>query len=459
MAGSSSDRNVTRRVALALLGGGVAGGAALGLSRRDMLSFLRRDAETDDAFRVMRRPYPSEPGREVSALGFGCGAKLPVKNRDKRCIDEELATELMDFAVRHGVNYFDTGYNYHEGESERFLGRVLPRYPRESILLADKMPTWLVKKPEDAPRIFEEQLRKCRVEYFDNYLLHSVNKLGEYERVYHQMGVLDYLKEQKAKGRIRHLGFSFHGTGETLLRVLKDYSWEMVQVMINALENRWNPDSLKVMKILAERNVPIFIMQPLAGGRAASLNKEAQRILSREGGGMSAAEWGFRYAMSFPNVLTVLSGMSRMEWVVENIRTLSAGRFRPFDAHDREVYGRVVDAYMKYKTIPCTSCRYCVPCPYGVAIPEIFAWWNAFAGAGRLPTREGANDSQKLRREFLASYSNAVRPGCGPEKCIGCRKCLVACPQWTFRIPDEIRKIDQALASIRADYVKKGGRL
>ena len=453
--------SLSRKSFMRMAACGAIAGCGLGtwLNRKELLAYLREDEDELDGFRVMRRPFPPEPGREISALGFGCGSKLAIRNRDKRCIDEELTVALMDYAVRHGVNYFDTAWTYHEGESERFLGRALKRYPRESFMLADKMPTWHVKTAEDAPRFFEEQLKRCQVDHFDNYFLHNLRGEDEYRHVYLKLGVLDYLKRQLDKGRIRHLSVSFHGTSDFLKRLLDDYPWATALIMINGLENRWNPDSLKLSEILAERKIPILVMEPLAGGRAAGLNVTAREILAGTGKGMSPAEWGFRYALSFPGVLSVLSGMSRMDWVKENVRTFSAERFRPLDAEERRVYARAVDAYVSCKTVPCTTCRYCVPCPYGVAIPEIFTWWNSFAGAGRLPAAEGPNDSQALRREFLASYSRAVAPGCGPEKCIRCKKCLQACPQWVFKIPDEMQKIDKALAKVKDDYVAKGGKL
>jgi len=445
-------------MALGLLGLGAAGSAAYGLSRGRLLGFLRADRETPDDFRVIRRPYPPEPGREVSVLGYG-GIRLPILNRQETQIDEELGLELVDYAYRHGVNYFDTGWVYHKGEGEKFFGRALRRYPRESFLLADKMPTWLLKKAEDAPVFFEEQLRRCQVGFFDNYLLHSLNKPDEYRRVYKEWKVLDYLKEQKARGRIRHLGFSFHGQSPLLKEVLDDYPWEMCVITLNALDQRWSDDSKRQIEMLQERNVPIFVMEPLAGGRCASLNPAARQILEKAEPGTTPAEWAFRWTLSQKGVQCLMSGMGRLHWLRENVRTLSADRFRPMTDAERTTYGRAIDAYMRFKTIPCTGCRYCEPCPYGVSIPEIFSWWNSIAGLGRLPTTEGENASQSLRRAFLASYAHEVPVGCGPEKCIRCRKCKVACPQWTFDIPTEMVKIDEAIARVRADYVAQGGRL
>jgi len=407
---------------------------------------------------VARRPFPADSGREISVLGYG-GIRLPIKNRRKNEIDDELGFALFDYAHRHGVNLFDTGWVYHEGEGEKFFGRAFKRFPRDSFVLSDKMPTWLVKKPEDAKTFFEGQLARCQVSHFDHYLLHSLNNPEEYRRVYKTFKVLDYLKEMKAQGKIRNLGFSFHGKAPLLKEVLDDYQFTHCLIVLNALDMRWNAELPNLIAILQERKIPIFVMEPLGGGRCAALNPAARKVLEAHHPGVSPAEWAFRWALSTKGVQCVLSGMGRMHWLKENIRTMSAERFRPMDDAERVVYDKAIDAFVKYKSIPCTACRYCMPCPYGVEIPEIFSWWNSFAGLGRLPSDQGPNDSQSLRREFLAAYSHAVGPGCGPEKCIGCKKCKVACPQWTFSIPDEMRTIDATLAKVRTDYVSKGGRL
>ena len=440
---------LTRRTVLAALGAGAVGGALYGLSRTKLLDFLRADAADPEDLQVVRRPFAPEPGREVSVLGYG-GIRLPIRNRDNTQIDEELGFELFDYAYRHGVNYFDTAWVYHGGNGEGFFGRALKRYPRASFMLTDKMPTWVVKSRADAERTFEEQLKRCQVDFFDNYLLHSINNPNEYRRVYRDWKVLDYLKAQKEKGRIRHLGFSYHGKSEFLKTVLDEYPWELCIITLNALACTAGSDLAKQIALLQERNIPIFVMEPLGGGRCASLNPAARQILSTHAPGVSPAAWAFRWALSQKGVQCLLSGMGRMDWLRENVRTLSTGRFRPMDDAERAVYDQAIAAYRKYKTVPCTGCRYCEPCPYGVAIPDIFTWWNSFAGAGRLPAKEGPNASPALRREFLASYSHAIPAGCGPEKCVKCRKCKVACPQWTFDIPTEMRKIDKALAEIRS---------
>ena len=326
-------------------------------------------------------------------------------------------------------------------------------------MLCNKMPPVPVRSVGDGARIFVEQLKRCQVDYFDTYLLHSVCEPTQYQFVYKELKTLDYLKSEKEKGRIRHLGFSFHGRSDFLERVLDDYPWELCLITVNAIFDRQVPDAARSIKLLQERHIPIFVMEPLGGGKCANLNEKAVRILTDAQGGSTPSEWAFRWALSHEGVQTVLSGMGRIAWLKENIRSLSAERFRPLTDEEKKTYALAIDAYMTYATVPCTGCRYCVPCPYGVQIPEIFAWWNSFAGAGRLPSDKGANDSQELRHEFLVRYSHEIESGCGPEKCIRCRKCKVACPQWVFDIPTEMRKIDAALAKVRDDYVAKGGRM
>lgn len=450
---------MTRRQTLAFLTAGAAGlgGGLCGLSRAGVIRFLDRDAHDQAPLRVQRLPYPLEPGREISRLGFG-GIRLPILNRNDSEIDYELGQKLVDYAYRHGVNYFDTGWVYHHGKGEAFFGSALKKYPRGSFLLADKMPTWLVHSLAEAKSYFEEQLKRCQVEYFDNYLLHSINALDEFKNVYEKMGVLDYLKEEKARGRIRHLGFSFHGAVPTMEYLLDTYAWDFALIMLNVLE--WDEASERrpsgyragtLYRMLTAKKLPVFVMEPLGGGRVASLNGKARKVLEAADPERSLASWGMRFVASLPNVQTILSGMGKLDQVVDNVRTFS-GAFKPMTPPERETYGRALAEFHKYPTIPCTGCRYCVPCPYGVLIPETFAWYNALAGEGLLPADSGSNDAQALRRKFLVSYNNAIPPHARANHCIGCRKCLVACPQWTFRIPAEMERIEKLVAHVQARY-------
>lgn len=405
------------------------------------------------------RPLPSDGRTPIPLFGLGCAEKFPLRHAAPGD-SPKLPEELVDYALGHGVTWLDTGYGYHGGKSEPFLGRVLSRYPRGSFLLSTKLPTWLVKSRDDAKRIFAEQLERCKTDYFDFYMLHSVSKKEDFERVYVKLGVLDWLLSEKKAGRIRHLGFSYHGKSDYLDELLTAYPgiFEVCMLMLNRMEYTWNPDAPRLPAVAAKHGVGVLVMEPLAGGRAAKLGGEELAILRKLRPNDSAARWGLRFAASQPGVICVFSGVNRLEYIKENIETLSED-FKPLSAEELSAYDEAIALHMRNKSIPCTGCCYCVPCPYGVRIPEIFAWYNGWAQKGRIPADEGENDSQDLRRRFLASYNNAFRPKERADRCTGCRKCKVPCPQWTFSIPEEMTKITDLVAHVTSVYKAKGGTI
>ncbi len=437
-----------------MLGTALAAGACIGVGE------VLAEEVADDGVRVRTMPLPRDPSLRLPMLGFGCADRFPQKRgAGKHSVDYEHAGRLLDLAMSRGLNWFDTGYVYHKGESERFLGRALAKYPRESYILSDKMCTWQIKKFEDAPRMFEEQLKRCNVQYFDIYMMHSIGSETQFEDVYIKKGVLNYLREEKKKGRIRHLGLSFHGKSPFLDRLLAAHpDLEVCMVMLNAMEFRWNKDAAKLAETAARHNVAVLVMEPLAGGRAAGLRGKALEKLKSMHPDDSAAKWGLRFAASEKGVIALASGMNKEAHLLENVHTFSKD-FKPLSDEERKVYDEAISIYMKFKSIPCTGCRYCDPCPYGVSIPEIFAWYNEWAQADRLPADSGANDSQELRRRFLASYYNTFPPSARADRCLGCKKCLEACPQWTFRIPVEMGKITDLVAATARRYVEKGGKI
>ena len=435
----------------------VAGTAALvgSRTRADWLRFFDRDAVEPEDYHVIRRPFGSDPSRDISLFGCG-GVRLPVVRNNQNKIDRELAEKIFDYCYRHGVNFFDSGYVYHGGDSERFLGGFLSRYPRESFFFSDKMPTWHVKTLTDAKRMFAEQLERIApLDYFDVYMLHSLSNPKEYDRVYHKLGVLAYLEDMKAEGKIRHIGFSYHGKEDFIVELLEERKWAMTLIPFSAVE--WTGQ--KCRRILAAKKIPIFVMSPLGGARLAHLNQIARRHLEAYKPDLTPGEWGMRYAASFDGMQTILSGMARIEHAVENVRTFSRERFERLSEADIAVYNEAIGLYNKHKPIACTNCRYC-ECPYGVQIPEVFAWWNAFKGEGRVPTDDGGpNDSQKLRREFLVSYFSSIPPAARADRCTQCSECKKGCPQWVFSIPKEMDNIAKTIEHVREVYVSKGGRL
>lgn len=365
---------------------------------------------------------PFRTAREnISLLGFGT-MRLPVIDSDAHKIDVALTEQMLDEALKNGVNYFDTAWPYHFGNSETVVGNALSAYRRSSYYLADKMPIWAVQKPEDVAQIFEEQLKKCKVDYFDFYLLHNLSspKMPRIEA----MKAYDYLVRQKEEGRIRRLGFSFHDTPSALVKIVERYEWDFAQIQLNYLD--WELlDARGQYEILTQHGLPVAVMEPIRGGALAGLCPKALEILRTADPRRSPASWALRFAASLPNVYTVLSGMSAPDQLADNLRTFSP--FEPLTAEDRQTLDRAIDAYRKSSPIPCTACRYCMDCPNGVDIPNNFAIYNRW-----LTTKEPI--------DFISSYFVL-----GDEKrasqCVGCGVCKEKCPQ-KIDIPALMPKID-----------------
>ena len=362
----------------------------------------------------------------LSRLGFGT-MRLPLTAEG--AIDQQELQRMTDCAMESGVNYFDTAYPYHSGKSELAIGQALRKYPRESYRLADKYPGHQIASSYDPAAVFEEQLKKCGVEYFDYYLLHNV-----YENSYDvytdpKWGILDYFKKQKALGRIRHLGFSTHARPETLERFL-DFagdSMEFCQIQLNYLD--WTlQDARAKYELLTARNIPIWVMEPVRGGKLAALDAAHEARLKALRPAESAAGWAFRWLIGLPNVKVVLSGMSNLQQMRENIATFSQGE--PLNPQEEALLLELADD-MK-QALPCTRCRYCCDgCPAGLDIPMIIHAYNdyKFNGGMTVPMQFDAIPEDKK-----------------PSACIGCGACAAICPQG-IDIPTAMREF--------ADMLKK----
>lgn len=365
---------------------------------------------------------------KVSLLGFGC-MRLPKIDPEKSDIDKEKAQQMIDYAYEHGVNYFDTAYPYHEGKSELFIGEALKKYPRESYHLVSKMPVWLVEKPEDTLKYFEEQLKKCQTEYFDYYLCHALNH--DRLEIIKKNGIFDTLKKEKEAGRIKHLGFSFHGTIEMLEEIVKAFDWDFTQIQLNYYD--WDMQNAKrEYEILEENGLPVIVMEPVRGGALNTLCPEGIKMLKEADAEATPASWAIRFAASLPNVLTVLSGMTTMEHVKDNVHTMMD--FKPLTEGERELLFKVADVYKKSKTVPCTGCRYCMDCPAGVDIPAVFKVYNGYA-----VTEDKA--------QFLADY-DALGDSKQAHHCVACRKCCSQCPQ-SIDIPARMEEIKALAKKLR----------
>jgi predicted aldo/keto reductase-like oxidoreductase len=365
-----------------------------------------------------------------SLLGFGC-MRFPKVQPDKPDIDEELALKMIDEAYQSGVNYFDTAYPYHAKLSEKFVGKALKRYPRQSFYLATKMPGWEIKNVDDAKRIFNEQLENLQTDYFDYYLCHALSKKGF--EIYKEPGIMDFLYQMKKEGKIKHLGFSFHDTPEVLDEIIHTYEWDFVQLQLNYLD--WDfQDAKKQYEIVKDYGVPVIVMEPVRGGTLASLSEDAAKILKEAKPNKSIASWAIRYAASKEQVMVVLSGMSNLEQTRDNIQSLTD--FEPVDEKDQMIIDQALELFLKNRTIPCTNCKYCMPCPEGVNIPKIFKIYNQYA-------------INKHKRAFIHAYEN-LDDAEKANNCIACGICMQHCPQG-IEIPERMDEIQELYNQLKAE--------
>lgn len=366
--------------------------------------------------------YRSYKGTDCrpSLLGLGC-MRLPTLEPNNPAIDYARAQEMVDEAIRSGITYFDVAYPYHGGGAEKFIGSALAKYPRDSFYLATKMPLWKLESREDMEKIFAEQLANCGVEYFDFYLCHAVDA-ERFEKI-KRLGVYDFLAQKKKEGKIRRLGFSFHDKPKVLREICAAYAWDFAQLQLNYLD--WTVQRAREQyEILVEYGMPCIVMEPVRGGSLASLCPEAEEILKAKAPDRSIASWAIRYAASLPNVLVVLSGMSNMEQLRDNIATMTP--FEPLTKSEQNALTKAVRIDKRAQRIPCTGCRYCMPCPFGVDIPGLFKVYNRCATA-------------KRTNRFLAE-SASIPAAAHPDACRACGKCAQVCPQH-IAIPDEMAKL------------------
>jgi predicted aldo/keto reductase-like oxidoreductase len=366
----------------------------------------------------------------VSALGFGA-MRLPVLDNDSGKINVPLATQMVRYAIDQGVNYVDTAYSYHNGESERFLAGGLKDGYRGKIKLATKMPSWLVKTEADLDRILEEQLKKLDVDDIDFYLLHAMNE-GYWEN-YKKVDVFSWAEKKMAEGLFHHLGFSFHDKYEVFESILNGYdNWTMAQIQYNYMDiNR--QAGRKGLQLAADRGLAVVIMEPLRGGRLAQnpAPKSVEAVWAKSEYDWTPAAWALQWLWDQPEVSVVLSGMSALEQVKENIETASTSSTGKLRVKDLALIEEVRQAYDALAPIPCTKCEYCLPCPNGVAIPRIFEIYN-----------EGV-----MYDEFAGArwtYHNQVKPEARADNCIECGECEAACPQ-SIQIIDWLAKAHEKL--------------
>lgn len=376
---------------------------------------------------IDRRMIP-QLGCEISRLGYG-GMRFP-KNGDE--VDVEEAVKLLRKAYDMGVNYFDTAVVYHKGESEKIFGKAFEIYDRSSYYLADKMSIWVCKDEQEMKDLFERQLKTLKTDYIDFYLVHSLNR-NHYQKV-KEFHCVEFLQEMKRQGKIKHLGFSFHDTYPVFTQILDDYDWDFVQIQLNYLD--WqNQGAEQLYRELEKRNLPCMVMEPVRGGYLATLDEQRAKPFLEMEPNRSIASWAIRWVESLPQVTVVLSGMSDMAQLEDNVAMMT--NFEPMNEKELEAVAKVVEEIRKVNDIPCTGCRYCMDCPMGVDIPEIFAIYSRLKIFGK-------------DKSFVEDYKEVMENGNGAEHCVGCQQCMNHCPQ-SIEIPDKLAMIHRLYLDKKAE--------
>ena len=349
---------------------------------------------------------------EVSLLGLGT-MRLPCKTAIKResnpLIDYDKSQELVDMAYENGVNYFDTAYMYHVGKSEKFIGTALKKYPRESYFLADKLPIWMCAKKSDMEKVFNNQLKRTGHNYFDFYLLHSLDK-GNFEKC-EKFGAYDFVLEKKKQGFVKNIGFSFHGTVDDLRKIVAAHHWDFAQIQMNYLDWK-NQNAEEQYKILTDAGIPVIVMEPVRGGKLADVSDDIADMFKKAKPDKSIASWAMGFVASHSNVITILSGMNSKEQMRDNLDTLTG--FKPFDEPEYQLCANAAAMINKNDVIPCTGCDYCSDCPKGVKISSIFAVYNK-ERTGEFTKEDAVKAYEKID----------IRA----DSCINCGKCKSHCPQ------------------------------
>ena len=440
--------NLSRRDFLRRLG--VGAGSAMAMMALEPLSVFARDKETGAVTNRMTYRVQHGTGEQISLLGFGM-MRLPD--------DQEKVNRLVDYAIDHGVNYFDTAPVYMRGQSEVLTGNALARYPREKVHVATKMSNmWGGTDVESAKQMYYTSMKKLRVDYIDYYLLHSIGGGGmeSFNRRFIDNGLLDFLLAERKAGRIRHLGFSYHGdvrVFDWLLDHQDDYHWDFCQIQMNYLDwrhasirggRRVDADAEYLYDKCQKTGVQCVIMEPLRGGALGKVSSDVAKQLQALRPDDSAARWAFRWVGSYPNVLTALSGMNKMEHLVDNVETFSP--LDPCTEAENTLLEKIADKMAGVPTIPCTTCAYCMPCPYGVDIPGNFAYYNEAVKDKLLPLPERtAADYASRKQQFAEGYHKALAdPKTWAHSCQDCEECLSKCPQ-QIRIPNQLARIVKTL--------------
>lgn len=434
------------------------GAAALGLAAcapKTEGSAFEDNSNTNLPEGEMPRHYPG-----VGLLGYGCMRWKMVKDADgKDVIDQEDVNRLVDYALEHGVTYFDSAPVYLQGQSEEAAAKALLRHPRDSYQIATKCSNF-GRGPQTmdlGKRMYLQSLEYYQTDHLDYYLLHGLSDLQDFKDRFENNGLIDYLLEEREKGHIRNLGFSFHGTTEgfdELMQTHDKYHWDFVQIQMNYVDWKHasgrNGNAEYLYNELDKREIPVVIMEPLLGGRLANMPEALAGELKSREPGRSLASWAFRFCGTYPRVLTVLSGMTYMEHLQDNLHSFLG--FKPLTEEEIAFLDEVGRKFTDYPLVNCTGCQYCMPCPYGINIPGIFKFYNDNVNGGTYVSSKEQKDYRKARNKYLLAYDKTIPSVRQADHCIGCGQCAQRCPQH-IRIPQELSRIDKYIENLKQELL------
>ena len=431
-----------------------AGALALGAAAACKPGAKRQSGDVEVSEGMPLRTNPNT-GDKVSLLGYGC-MRWPMVKDDagNEVVDQEKVNELVDYAIAHGVNYFDSAPVYLQGQSEAATAKALSRHPRDSYFIATKCSNHRGFDPtyEEGVAMYRRSLQYYGTDHIDYYLMHNLSNEDAFNKRFVDNGLIDFLLAERKAGHIRNLGFSFHGQEkglDELLALHDTYHWDFVQIQMNYVDwTHGNYSAKYAYEQLSSRGIPVVIMEPLLGGRLSDVPVPVAEQFKEREPSRSIASWAFRFVGTMPGVLTALSGMTYMEHLQDNISTFE--HFKPLTDEELVFLEEMAGLINDYPLVPCTRCQYCMPCPYGIDIPSIFHHYNSAVNEGHIAQSTEQKDFKKLKRAYLISYDKAIESVRQADHCISCGQCAPRCPQH-IRIPQELRRIDRYVENLKQE--------